>query len=168
LPVAAAESPGLKRVQDSQHLVRIAADRDFRDIDETDHSLGIDEEGRALGDAEVSIENAELFGEVALEVRDHGEGQVFEAGMVVSPGKVDILGIVAAAEDLGIARGEVRMEFAEADDFGGADAGKVERPEEVDLPLTGIGDIGDGFEFLARFETHYGRKRERGKFLSDS
>ena len=59
-----------------------------------------------------------------------------------------ILVVGAAAEDLAVAIGELAVQLAEGGDLGGADEGEVLGPEEVQLPLTGIGLFGDCGECL--------------------
>ena len=60
LPVAGAELVGLQRIEHTQHFLRVAADRQIGDVDEANDAFRIDNEGGALGDAGVDVENAEL------------------------------------------------------------------------------------------------------------
>ena len=61
-------------------------------------ALGIDDEGGALCDTGAGIENAEFRGEVALDVGEHGEGQVLQVGMIIAPCEMNELGVDDAAE----------------------------------------------------------------------
>src|SRR6266851_1816045 len=68
LPVAGAKLIGLQRVEDAQHLARVAADRKIIDADMADDALGIDDEGGAQRDALVLVEDAQRCAQLALDV----------------------------------------------------------------------------------------------------
>src|SRR5665213_1730117 len=59
LPVARAQLVGLQRIEYTQHFRRVAAYRKIGDVDETDHTLRVDHEGGALGDAGLGVENTQ-------------------------------------------------------------------------------------------------------------
>ena len=59
LPVARAQLVGLQRVEHAQHFFRVAADGQVGHVDEADHAFRIDDEGRALRNARVLVEDAE-------------------------------------------------------------------------------------------------------------
>src|SRR5688500_10962099 len=93
LPVAGAKLVGLQRVEHAQHFLRIAADRQVVHRDEADDALGIDDEGGAQADAFALVEDAQLLGELALDVGQHGERQRLQVGMVLAPGQMHELGV---------------------------------------------------------------------------
>ncbi len=81
LPVARAEFVGLQCIKNTQNFFRAASHREIGDIDEADDAFGIDQESCALGDAFFRIENAQLLGEFALDVSEHGEGQILQVSV---------------------------------------------------------------------------------------
>ena len=109
LPVAGAEFVGLQRIQNTKNFLRIASDGKIVDGNKADDVLGIDDEGGALSDAFLRIENAQLFAEFALNIGQHRERKVFQIFMVGAPGKVHKLGIGAAAQNLRVAIVEIAI-----------------------------------------------------------
>src|SRR5690606_24104089 len=73
LPVARAQLVRLQRVENAQRLGRVAADIEAVHRDMLDDIVGIDDEGRAEGDALAGIENAERARELLLVVGDPRE-----------------------------------------------------------------------------------------------
>src|SRR6185312_2374235 len=114
--------------------------------DETNHALGVDDEGGSLGDSLTRIEDAEAAGELTLDVREHGERQVLQLVLRLAPCQVYELTVDAHPENLRIARLELAIELAEGGDFRRAHEGEVLRPEEHDLPLAGEAVVGEGLE----------------------
>src|SRR5271165_282038 len=68
LPVAGAELVGLQRIQHTQNLRRVAADREIGDVNKADDALRVHEEGGALRHTGLEIEDAELLADFALDV----------------------------------------------------------------------------------------------------
>ena len=64
LPVAGAQLVRLQRVEHAHHFLDITADAEIGDHDEADDALRIDDEGRALRNAFVRIQNAKRRGTV--------------------------------------------------------------------------------------------------------
>ena len=168
LPVAGTKLVGLQCVEHAQNLLRIAAHREIGDIHKADHALRIDDERCALANAGLSVQNAELLREVALEVREHGIRQILQVRMIIAPRKVNVLGIDAGAENLRIAVREILIRLAKGGDLSGAYEREILRPEKVDLPLAGIALIGDGLEGVLDVGADDAGKFESGELLSNS
>src|SRR5947209_19239602 len=66
--------------------------------------------------------------------------------MVLTPGKMDVFRVRAAAQELRVPILKFRIQLAERGDLGGAYEGEVLRPEEKHLPLTRKVLVGDCFE----------------------
>jgi hypothetical protein len=85
-----------------------------------------------------------------FDVSEHGKMKIFQVGVISAPGKMNELGICAAAENLRIALGGFLVELCERDDLGWADIGEVVRPREVYLPLALIVFAGNPFGRILR------------------
>src|SRR6185437_3977345 len=129
LPVAGAEFVGLKSVENPEDFGGVAADGKIIYRNKADDVLGIDDEGSALSNAFLRIENSERFAEFALYVRKHRERKFLQIRMVSAPGEVHELGIRAAAQNLRITILEIAVQLAKSRDFGRADEGEVLRPK---------------------------------------
>jgi len=164
----AEDREGVEGIEDAEDFLGIAAHGEVGDVDEADDVLRIDDEGGALGDSGLEVEDAELLAKVALDVREHGEGQILQIGVVVAPGEVNELGVDAGAEKLRVAVEELLIELAEGGDFGGADEGEVLGPEENDFPLAGVAFVCDLLEGLFGVEIDHGGEIERGEIFADS
>src|SRR5213082_1860639 len=125
VPVAGAQLIGLQGVQHAQHFLGAAAHVEVGDVDEADHAVRIHDEGRALRHARFRIEDSQRSGELALDVREHREGQILELLLLAPPGEVHVLVVDAGAQQLRIARAELLLEPAEGGDLGGAHEGEV-------------------------------------------
>ena len=55
VPVAWRQFARLQRIQNAQNLLRIAADRQVRHVDEANDSLGVNDEGSALADSRLGV-----------------------------------------------------------------------------------------------------------------
>src|SRR5688572_15755665 len=117
MPVAWAQLVGLQRVEDAQRLLRIAALVEAVDRHMLDHVMRIDDEGSAQANAGVLVENAERTGELMLVVRDPREIERGEALVRLAPGEVHEIAVGRAADELGVAVGEVLQQLAIADDL---------------------------------------------------
>src|SRR5579863_807980 len=148
LPVAGAQLVGLQRIKDAQHLSGATPHVQVRDVDEADYAVRVDDEGGALGNAGLRVEDPECACELALDVREHGERQVLQLLLLAPPRQVHELAVDAGAEQLRVTRAELLLELAEGGDLGGADEGEVLRPEEYDLPLAGEALVGERLECL--------------------
>src|SRR3981189_3757817 len=91
LPVAGAQLIGLQGVQHAQHFLGAAAYVEVGDVDEADHTVRIDDEGRALRYAGLRIEDAQRPGELALDVGEHRKGEVPELLLLAPPGEGHVL-----------------------------------------------------------------------------
>src|SRR4051812_26870105 len=69
LPVAGAQLVGLKRVEDAQSLLRVAADVEAVHRNVLDDVVRIDDERRAIGDSGVRGDDSERAGQLLLIVR---------------------------------------------------------------------------------------------------
>src|SRR6266404_354715 len=146
LPVARAQFIGLKRIQHAQDFLRIASDRTGGDIRELNHAVGVHEKSSALGDTFNGIDDSKLLAQVAFDVGEHRERQVLQIWMVVTPCMMYPLGVSAPAQDLRIAFLKLFVEFAEAGNFRRADKSKILWPEEIELPLAFVIQVGNCFE----------------------
>jgi hypothetical protein len=100
LPVAGAEFAGPQGIQHAEDLLRVAAHREIVDRDETDDIVRIHHEAGALSHAFRGVQDAQLLAEFAFHIGQHGEGQIFQIGVVLAPGQMHEFGIGAAAEHL--------------------------------------------------------------------
>src|SRR5450432_1381103 len=167
LPIAGAELVGLQRVEDAHHLVHVPADGEVVHGGPADHVLGIDDEGRAQGHAVLLVEDAQLRGQLALGVGQHGKGQALQVGMVLAPGQVDEVGVRARSQNLGVAVREVLLALAELRDLGGADEREVHGPVEDHPPLAGMALLGDDLELLALVEAGHRLQLVVGKVVAN-
>src|SRR5579859_8084762 len=71
--VARAQLVGLQRIEDTQHFLDIAADREVVDAGEADDAVRIDDEGRAQGDTLIGVEHAASLRQLALDVGQPGK-----------------------------------------------------------------------------------------------
>lgn len=149
LPVAGAQLVRLESIEDAQHLVDVAADGTCGDGDELDLVVGVNDEGRAVGNS-ISVEHAGRFSEFTLEVREDRERQRFEIFVLCTPLEVDELVVDGCAKNLRVAVRELLVELAESGNLGGADEGEVLRPEEDDAPLSSVVVAGDSGEVIVR------------------
>ena len=99
-----------------------------------DDVVGVDDEGRAEGDALVPRQDAQSLGELLLVVGDPREVRSGQALVRLAPREVDEVGVRRRADQVGVAVREVTLQFAVALNFGRADEGEVLRPVEQDLP----------------------------------
>src|SRR4029453_4547355 len=167
LPVAGAKLVCLQGIEHAQYFLRIAADRQVVDRHEADDALGIDDEGGAQADALGLVENAQLLGELALDVGQHGERQRLQVGMVLAPGQVHELGIGGDAVDDGVTLVERLVELAEGGDLGRTDESEVLRPEEHDLPFAGVALVGHLLEGRLRIGAHHRLEIEGRKLVAN-
>src|SRR5579859_3033744 len=168
LPVARAQFVGLQRIEYAQHFLRTTADVQVGDVDEADDALRIDDEGGALRDAGLGIEDAECAGQLALYVRQHRKRQVTQLVLPAPPGKMHVLAIDAHTVQLRITRAELLVELAEGGNLGRADEGEVLRPEEHHLPLAGGAVVAEGPKSVLRITRNDAGERERGEFLANT
>src|SRR5215212_4254255 len=167
LPVAGAKLVGLQRIKHAQHFLRIAADREIVHRHEADDAVRIDDEGGAQADALALVEDAQLLGQLTLDVGQHGEWQRLQVGMVLAPGQVHELRIGRDAVDDGVTLVERLVELAEGGDLGRADEGEVLRPEEHDLPFAGVALVGDLLEGRLRIGAHHRLEVEGRKLVAN-
>src|SRR6185437_158149 len=152
----------------AQYFLGAAADAEIGHVHEADHALWVDDVGGALRDARFRVEDAEAAGQLALDVREHGEGQRPELLAVTPPGEVHELTVDAHAQQLGIARLEFLVELAEGGDFGRAHEGEILGPEEHDAPLAREALVVHGLEGVLGVAGDDARKRELRKLLADA
>src|SRR5665213_3299425 len=143
LPVARAQLVGL------QHFRRVAAYRKIGDVNETDHTLRVDHEGGALGDAGLAIENTQGVAELALDVRQHRKRQIAQLFLFLAPRQVHVLVVGADAEHLRAAVAELAIELAESRNLGRAHEGEILGPEKPDLPFAGLVGAAELLERIA-------------------
>src|SRR6516165_3775709 len=168
LPVARAQLIGLQRIEDAQHFLRASADIKVGDVHEAHDALRIDDEGGTLRNPGLGIENTQCAGELALDVREHRKGERAQLLLLTPPGEVHVLTVDAHTEQLRIARAELALELAERGNLGGADEGKVLRPEEHHLPLTGEAFVGKGLERATGVVRYDAGECEFGETTTDS
>src|SRR5665213_526773 len=166
LPVARAQLVGLQRIQYAQHFRRVAAYRKIGDVNETDHTLRVDHEGGALGDAGLAIENTQGVAELALDVRQHRKRQIAQLFLFLAPRQVHVLVVGADAEHLRAAVAELAIELAESRNLGRAHEGEILGPEKHDLPFAGLVGAAELLERIAGVIRHHTGQRIRGKLLS--
>src|SRR5262249_4082070 len=92
------------------------------------------------------VEDAELGGQLALDVGEHREGEIPQLFLFAAPGQVHELAVDAHAEDLRITSLELLVQLAEGGNLGRAYEGEVLRPEEHDAPLALVRVLVDGLE----------------------
>src|SRR5690349_18967862 len=78
LPVARAELVGLERVKHSKNFIYVASHAEIIYRHVANDVIGIDDEGRALADAFVRVEDAKLVSEFPLHVGKHRERQILQ------------------------------------------------------------------------------------------
>ena len=99
-----------------------------------DNAVRVDDVGGAVGGTG-GVFDAQGPNEIMLDVRKHGEGNLFELRVGGAPVEVAEFVIGASTQHLGVAVFEVFVELAKGRNLGGADEGEVLRVEEHDLPL---------------------------------
>jgi len=172
--VARAELIGLQAVEHPERVLRVAADIEVVDVDVLDHVVGIDHEGRTVGNALFRIANAEAIDQRAIGIGELPDAQLLEVLMVAAPGQLRELIVGGAAEHDRVAILEIAVQVGESDDLRRADEGEVLRIEEDDLPLARKAFLGDRLEraFAALFVLHEFRLHagdlEVGKFVANA
>src|SRR5512134_1345946 len=167
VPVAGAELVRLEGVQRAQHLLDIAADAQVVHRREPDDAVGVDDERRAQRHAFLPVENAERRRELALDIGEHREREVLQVRMLAAPREVDELAVGRGAVDHRVAVVELAVQLAERRDLGRAHEGEVLRPEEDQLPLAGVGPVGDAGEGLVLLQRHHGLEVELGNAVAN-
>src|SRR5690625_5001031 len=170
LPVAGAEFVGLQRVQDAQGLLRVPADTQVVHGHVADDAVRVHDEGGPQADAFVHVKDAELGGELTLQVGEHRELQVPKVLIVALPGQVNELAVRGEAEDLGIAVGKLLVQRREGCNLGRANEGKVLRPSKEDQPLALIAlvvDVDKGLARRLRLTRGNSLQVEGGEFLTN-
>src|ERR1035437_4668225 len=152
VPAAGSQSAVLQGVEHAQNLLRVAAHGEICDGDEADLVFRVHDEGGALADAGVGVQDAQRRRELALDVGEHGEGQVLQGWLLIAPRPMNELRVDAGAQNLRIAVGELLVQLAEGGNLSGTDESEVLGPEEVDLPLAFKAVFGEGFKGLLEVE----------------
>src|SRR5580698_32401 len=168
LPVAGAELVGLQRVQHADHFLRVTADVEIGDVDETDDTLRVHDVRRTLCHARFRIEDAEAGRQLALQVREHREREILQLVLRATPREVHYFDDDADTEHLCVTRFELLVELAERRNLGGADEREILGPEEHDLPLPGEAVLGEGLERLVRLVRDDAREGKFRKTLTDT
>src|SRR5581483_10825961 len=168
LPVARAELVRLQRVQHAKHFLRVTTYAEVRDVDEADHTLGIDDVGRTLRDTGLRVENAEAGRQLALDVGEHRERQVLQLILRAPPRQVHELAVDAHTVDLRVTRLELLVELAERRNLGGANEREILGPEEHDLPLAGMAVLGERLKRLLHVIRHDAREGKIRKTLTNT
>jgi hypothetical protein len=167
LPIARAQLVGLERVEDAQHLGHAAADAQIVHAHPANRPRGIDDERGAQRDPLRLVQDAERGRQLALRIGQHGEGDVLQGRVRLTPGEVHVMRIRARAEHLRVARGELGVGPPELGDLGRADEREVHRPEEEHQPFAGVALVRDLLKLLPRITAHDGLNAKRGQLVSD-
>ena len=130
--VFANELEGFRLPED---LARTPADVVRNDVRRSQYAVGINDEGRALGNAGILLVYPEFPRETAIVVRGHGILKPFDKLFGIEPALMRVDGVCGNAHDLGAEGGELigaRMHIRE---LGWADKGEVLRVPEENQPL---------------------------------
>ena len=152
----------LEGLQNAQGLINVAAHGQVVDGGVHDHTIGIDDEQAAKGDAFCVVQNVVGGCDLFLEVSNQGIVDVAQAALVtrgLDPGQVAELAVDGNAEHLGVLAREIRVAVAERGDFRRADEGEIERVEEQNHVLAAVLRQADLLEFLVH---HGGGSEIRG------
>jgi len=132
----------LESLDETESLFDVAADGEVADRDVADDLVGVDDVGGAEGDAGILTILDECtvgLGNGLVQIGEHGDVHFAEATLVsgllgvflMDEGRVD-----GASNDLAVDLLKLSRGVGELADFGGADEGEIEGPEEQDNVFT--------------------------------
>lgn len=136
----------LERVDQAERLVDRASNGEIVDGDLAEHAVGVDEEEAAQRDAFFLDENAVVFADGVVLVREQGDVDLAQAAVFlcgVGPGQQGVFRVGGGEHDAGATRLEVRRPVAEGQDLGRAHKGPCHGDEAEDQPLLVGGVLGE-------------------------
>jgi len=134
----------LGRTDLAQQLHGVAADALGGDFHELDHAFGVDQEGAAVSQALAGAHHAEVVGDHARGVADHGVLDLADGRRGVVPGLVREVGVGRDRIDLHAELLELGVVVGQVLQLRRADEGEVGRVEEHHRPLAlqvGVADL---------------------------